>query len=91
MARRLTLDVQGIDRIFQQTVATLSESRDQICGIAEAAQTEYERVQVLYEEIRLEAAACVKEVDELERQLRLAKTRLAVVNRDFARYSEKEI
>ena len=91
MARRLTLDVQGIDRIFQQTVATLSESRDQIYGIAEAAQTEYERVQVQYEEIRLEAAACVKEVDELERQLRLSKTRLAIVNRDFERYSEKEI
>lgn len=91
MARRPALDAQGIDQIFQQTVATLSESRDQIYGIAEAAQTEYERVQVQYEEIRREAAACVKQVDELERLLRVAKTRLAVVNRDFERYSEAEI
>ena len=73
MARRPALDAQGIDQIFQQTVATLSESRDQIYGFAEAAQTEYERVQVQYEEIRREAAACVKQVDELERLLRWPK------------------
>ncbi|HHV93437.1 MAG TPA: histidine kinase [Firmicutes bacterium] len=85
------MDPQGIDRIFQQAVAALSESRAQIYSIAEAAQTEYQRLQLQYEEIRREAADCIKEVDQLDRQLRQAKRRLAVVNRDFDRYSEEEI
>ncbi len=91
MAQRPPLDPQGIDRIFQQAVAALSESRAQIYSIAEAAQTEYQRLQLQYEEIRREAADCIKEVDQLDRQLRQAKRRLAVVNRDFDRYSEEEI
>jgi len=91
VAQRPPLDPQGIDRIFQQAVAALSESRAQIYSIAEAAQTEYQRLQLQYEEIRREAADCIKEVDQLDRQLRQAKRRLAVVNRDFDRYSEEEI
>ena len=91
MIRKPGLDMQGIDQIFQQTVAALRTGRDEIYGIAQAAQAEYERLRVQSEEIRQEAAACVKQVDFLEKQLRKAKTRLAIVNRDFERYGEEEI
>ena len=91
MARKPAIDMQGIDQIFQQTVAALRDGRDSISGIAEAAQDEYERLQIQSEEIRHETATCVKQVDLLEKQLRKAKTRLAIVNRDFERYGEEEI
>ncbi|NMB12265.1 MAG: histidine kinase [Firmicutes bacterium] len=91
MIRKPGLDMKGIDRIFQQTVAALRSGRDEISGIAQAAQAEYERLRIQSEEIRQEAAVCVKQVDFLEKQLQKAKTRLAVVNRDFERYGEEEI
>lgn len=91
MRRKPALDMQRVDRIFQQTVTALRNGQEEIFGIAEAARAEYERLQVQAQEIRQEAAACVQQVDFLEKELQAAKTHLAIVNRDFHRYGETEI
>lgn len=91
MIRKPRLDMQGIDQVFQQTITALHDGRDEIFSIAQAAQAEYERLKIQSEEIRQETAICVKQVDFLEKQLRKAKTRLAVVNRDFEHHQEDEI
>ena len=91
MMRKAALDMKGIDQIFQQTVSALRNGQEQIFDIAEVARAEYENLREQSQEIRQEAAACVKQVDLLERQLQAAKNHLALVNRDFQKYDEADI
>ncbi|NMB26330.1 MAG: histidine kinase [Firmicutes bacterium] len=89
--RRPTLDMKGIDQIFQQTVSALRSGQEQIFDIAEVARAEYENLKEQAHEIGMEAAACVKQVDHLEKQLKVAKKHLAQVNRDFLQHDEAQI
>lgn len=91
MARKSKVDLKAIDKIFHQTVAALRSGRDEIFGIAEAARTEYQRLQEQLEEIRQETAVYIREVDRLEKELRQARYHLAVVNKEFHRHSEEQI
>lgn len=89
--RKPTLDMKGIDQIFQQTVSALRSGQEQIFDIAEVARAEYENLKEQAREIGMEAAVCVKQVDHLEEQLKVAKKHLAKVNRDFLKHDEAEI
>lgn len=83
--------MKGIDQIFQQTVSALRSGQEQIFDIAEVARAEYENLKEQAHEIGMEAAACVKQVDHLEKQLKVAKKHLAQVNRDFLQHDEAQI
>lgn len=91
MARRGRFETHTIDEIFTQTLSVLRNAKEQIFEIAEAARSEYERLQKAVEQLKVEAAECIETVDRLEKEARRARAHLARVSQDFARHGEREI
>ena len=88
---RRNLETDTIDKIFRQTLQTLTDAREQIFDIAESARSEYDRLSRAVAELKEEVTACVELVDQLEREARKARAHLARVSSDFARHSQQAI
>ncbi|EAX48034.1 histidine kinase [Thermosinus carboxydivorans Nor1] len=85
------LDVKLLDKIVKQTIAAVEKSKAQIFDIYEAARAEMEHVKKDIERVKQATADIIFKVDELERQERRARLRLAEVSRNFTVYSEADI
>lgn len=81
----------SIDAILKQAQDALNSARDQVFQIVDDARNEYERMERGLAELRSEVDACIREVDRLETELRKARQRLAMINKDFAKHSQQEV
>jgi two-component system sensor histidine kinase DegS len=91
MGLRNMVDSKMLDKIIIDTVKTIEQSKTQIFDIAEMARAEYSRVDMQLLEIKGQVKAVIGQVDERERQFRMARLRLMEVSRDFKRYTEEDI
>lgn len=85
------LEMDAIDAIFKETLSALKNAREQIFDIAETARAEYRRLSASVQELRVQVARAIEEVDRLEIESRKARNHLARVSSQFDRYSEREI
>ncbi|RYD04732.1 hypothetical protein N752_12460 [Desulforamulus aquiferis] len=87
----MAVDIKILDKIIRETVSAIEKSRDQIYSIAESAHHEYQRVREEIQDIRLEVAKIIDEVNKLEIEEKRARIKLMEVSKDFRRYSEQDI
>lgn len=80
-----------LDEVVKNTLESLEQGKSQIYDIAETSKKEYERVQRELEGLRGQTKTIIAQVDELERQSRSARIRLAEVDNNFKLYSEEDI
>lgn len=80
-----------IDRVIQNAIRVMEDSKVQVFEICEAARRELLSLNQELELVLADTTATIDKVDQLERDYRLARIRLTEVSRDFVRYSEKDI
>jgi len=85
------IDIKLLDKILNETVSVIEQSKGRIFDIAESARTEYMRIEAQLRELRFEAGKCIEQVDIKEREYRNRRFRLMEVSRDFKRYTELDI
>lgn len=85
------IDIMLLDKILSETITMIEQSKGRIFDIAEAARTEYMRLDSQLRELKAEAVKCIELVDAKERDYRHRRVRLMDVSRDFHRYTEADI
>lgn len=84
------LEPQKIEEILDYTMVVLQESKNQMYDIVETAQSEYKRVALAIEELKVDIAQTIDSVEKLERDFRKVRIHLVEVNRNIGQYSEAE-
>lgn len=84
-------DPKILDRIIDNTLETVRESREQIFEIGEQSRQEYMTLERELAEVRTKIAALIEKADETEVRARYARNHLAEVSRAFDRYSTDEV
>ncbi|RKP47266.1 histidine kinase [Cohnella endophytica] len=87
----MELHVDQIDRVIQNAISVMEDSKVQVFEICEAARRELHSLTHELESIIRETSETIDKVDRFERDYRLARIRLTEVSRDFVRYSEHDI
>jgi two-component system sensor histidine kinase DegS len=83
--------VEQIDRVIQNAVRVMEDSKKQIFDICESARQELMSLNQELDKVLSDTSETIEQVDKLERNYRLARMRLTEVSRDFVRYTEKDI
>ncbi|WP_239615857.1 sensor histidine kinase [Cohnella mopanensis] len=83
--------VGQIDRVIQNAIAVMEDSKVQVFEICEVARRELLTLTYELENVLRETTDTIDRVDGLERDYRLARIRLTEVSRDFVRFSEHDI
>ncbi|MFP7171061.1 sensor histidine kinase [Terribacillus sp. 7520-G] len=85
------IEDKALDRIINEMVEAVENSKDEIFYIGEESRMEYEQLLTDLQLTKEKVADMIKEGDQLEQKVRYSKMRLSDVSRDFDRYSEEEI
>ncbi|MFB1098018.1 sensor histidine kinase [Terribacillus sp. JSM ZJ617] len=85
------IEDKALDRIINEMVEAVENSKDEIFYIGEESRMEYEQLLADLQLTKEKVSDMIKEGDQLEQKVRYSKMRLSDVSRDFDRYSEEEI
>ncbi|QGU00442.1 Two-component system sensor histidine kinase [Candidatus Syntrophocurvum alkaliphilum] len=80
-----------LDEVLSQVVDVLNKGQDDIFEIADNCTKQLTRLKTELENLRIQINEKINEVDEAEKQERLARHRLVEVSRNFRSYSEPDI
>ncbi|QMV41691.1 sensor histidine kinase [Cohnella cholangitidis] len=83
--------VGQIDRVIQNAISVMEDSKVQVFEICEVARRELLSLTQELDKVIRETTETIDRVDGLERDYRLARIRLTEVSRDFVRFSERDI
>ncbi|MBW5448490.1 histidine kinase [Cohnella sp. CFH 77786] len=83
--------VDQIDKVIQNAISVMEDSKVQVFEIAESARRELLNLHKELEKVLAETTEAIDKVDRLEREYRQARIRLTEVSRDFVRYTEMDI
>lgn len=85
------IDISVLDGVIKRTIETVETSKTQIFEIAESARQQGNSLQLELHEVRQEISKVIQKVDAMELAYRQARTRLALVSRNFHMYTEDDI
>lgn len=85
------IDEKSLDKIIEEMVEVVENSKDEIYQITEESREEYQLLSEQLEVIQKEVKTIIKESDQLEHMEKLSRNRLAIVSENFNKYSEAEI
>ena len=83
--------VKKLDSVLKQVVKALEEGRSDIYDIAEDCRQQCETLEAALEELIIETAQIIEEVDRCERLEKISRVRLMEVSRNFSAFSENDI
>ncbi|WP_246516431.1 sensor histidine kinase [Salicibibacter cibarius] len=81
---------ETLENIIVQMKDTILNSKEQIFEICEQTRREYETLESELRDTVHKVSEIIKQTDEKRRQAKLARNRLATINRDFNTYSDEE-
>ncbi len=87
----MDLDVNSISKIINNIIGEIDSSRGQILNIVENIRKDKEKLKLEIKKVKEDAVRVIDEVDELERQDKASRKRLARVSANFKKYSESDI
>lgn len=87
----MDLDFDVISKIIKKVIGEINSSRDKIYNIVDGIRSEHERLKSELDQIKKDISKVIKEVDSLEKEDKIMRQRLAMVSRDFSKYTEKDI
>lgn len=82
---------ERLDEIIGKTIESIKNSVEEIKDISSFAKKEYLEIEEEFLKLKIEAAALIDRVDELEKNYKISKSKLLMVNKNFDAYSEKEM
>ncbi|GJM82956.1 hypothetical protein HMSSN139_54520 [Paenibacillus sp. HMSSN-139] len=87
----MDFQADAIDRVINNAVNVLENSKLQILEILDSARNELKTLSSELQNVMKETAETVEKVDQLEVNYRKSRIRLTEVSRDFVRYNEEDI
>lgn len=87
----MDFSVEQIDRVIQNAIRVMEDSKVQVYEICEAARRELVSLTQELDNVLSETSETIDKVDRLERDYRLARARLSEVSKDFVRFTEQDI
>lgn len=85
------LDINKVNSIIKKIVSEIGESREQILVIVDNVRNNQQDLKAELEQIRIDIAKTIEEVDVLEKQDKIMRRKLAEVSSDFQKYNENDI
>ena len=87
----MELDVNTINKIIKNIIGAIGSSRGEILNIVDNIRKDKENLKLDIEKVRADVARVIDEVDELEKQDKASRKRLAQVSANFNKYTESDI
>lgn len=84
-------ELRQLDSAIKNTISAVEQGKNQIVAIASGARTQRDELMARLVELKSETLDVITQVDRLEREEKLARLYLMEVNRNFTRYTEKDI
>lgn len=82
--------LSDLDKILKQTIDTISDSKNQICEIADSANKEYLNLEKEYETTKETLKTLIKNTIHTEKMYKIEREKFISVNKDFNNFSEEE-
>lgn len=84
-------ELKQLDHVIKATISAVEQGKSQIVSIATNAREQRDELLAKLVELKKDTLDVISQVDRLEREEKLARFHLMEVNRNFARYTEKDI
>ncbi|MDV2684301.1 histidine kinase [Alkalihalophilus lindianensis] len=84
-------DKNVLDKIIDQTLDTVGQSREQIFEIGEQSRREYQTLQKELQDVRMKVAGVIEKTDRTHLHAKFSRSRLVEVSKAFDRYSHEEV
>ena len=84
-------DINILDKLLRKIIQAVENSKEEVYQIGESARHEYERVKKELLDLKHEITKAIQQTDSLEKQAEQSRMQLMQVNRDFNKYTEKQI
>lgn len=85
------INERNFDQIIESMLGVVDKSKDEIYELTESSREEQKSLTQELEEIRQKVKEMIARGDQLEKQERIYRNRLAQVSKNFNVYTEKEI
>jgi two-component system sensor histidine kinase DegS len=85
------IDKDTIDGIIDNMITTVTDSKEQVFEIVQDTRTEYERLKVELEEVKVSVIEKIQNTSKLELLVKAARNRLMEVDSNFNKYSEEDV
>lgn len=80
-----------LDIIIDTTIGSIETSNNEIKEISHFAKKEYQELEDEFLRLRIEASDLIDRVEKLDKEYRISKSRLIVINKNYDEYTEKEM
>ncbi len=80
-----------LDDIITTTIGSIETSNNEIKEISHFAKKEYQELEEEFLQLRIEASDLIDRVDKLDKEYRISKSKLLVINKNYDKYSEDEM
>lgn len=80
-----------LDQVINKVIDTIEVGRNDIFDISQECRKQSEKREMELEQVKVEIAQVIRQVDQYERQDRIARIRLMEVSRNFQAHSEEDI
>jgi two-component system sensor histidine kinase DegS len=87
----MDLDVNAINKIIKNIIGNIGSSRGQILNIVNNIRTDQENIKLELGKVKDYITRVIDEVDELEKQDKVSRKKLAQVSANFNKYTESDI
>lgn len=83
--------LKQLDQVIGRVIVTLESGRDDLFEISQDCHQQSEKRELELEQLKVEMSQVIRQVDQYERQERLARIRLMEVSRSFQTHTEEDI
>ena len=80
-----------LDEIIKTTIGSIETSNNEIKDISHFAKKEYQELEDEFLNLRIEASNLIDRVDSLDKEYRISKSKLLVINKNYTSYSEEQM
>jgi len=80
-----------LDLIIDTTIGSIETSNNEIKQISHFAKTEYQELEEEFLRLRIEASDLIDRVERLDKEYRISKSRLLIINKNYGNYSEQDM
>ncbi|HEY4567245.1 MAG TPA: histidine kinase, partial [Savagea sp.] len=84
-------DIRRLEKVFNNMVETMDESKKDIFKISEDSRKTYEELKMELEIVQAEVTRMIDSSDALEEETQRARRHLAKVSQEFDRHTEREL
>ncbi len=85
------MDKQTLDEVMNNMITTVIDSKSQVFDIVEDTRSEYERLRIELEEVKVQVVEKIENTARLDSLVRAARQKLMEVDGDFKRYTESQV